>query len=110
MVNVYLDSASAHPYARENDELALHAVELTVPWNGWVVPVVTADEFRRFIASNASNDPRGAWNSESVVEIDGMLRYAGLDYAPDEWEEWLPFGTDEHGATTYAIDGWTWQA
>ncbi len=105
---VYLDAVDVHPYARENDELALHAVRIDGTWNGWLVPVVTASEFRRFISANANNDPRGSWSPSGVIERNGYLVYD--DRQHDDPDTWARVGTNPVGQALYTLEGWTWRA
>lgn len=105
---VYLDSAEIHPYAQTNDELALHAVRIDGTWNGWEIPVVTAAEFRRFIAANANNDPNGSWLASGVFEYTDTHSMVYDDGVHDEPDVWAFVGYDDDGNALYALDGWVW--
>lgn len=105
---VYLDSAEDHPYARANDELALHAVRIEGTWNGWQIPVVTAAELRRFICVNANNDPRGSWNPEGIAEVNDVLSYRSTDDPDDDSDTWQAIDYDDDDNALYALDGWVW--
>ena len=84
--------------------LTLNAVRLAEPWNGFVVPVVTASEFRRFVSRWAWNDPNGTWNPDGIREGDGALIYDDGENEPDVW---TVVGMDD-GTALYALSGWMW--
>lgn len=83
----------------------LHAVRFEDDWNGWKVPVATAEEFRRFITASQLEDPNGEWTGQIAANSDTLVYLRpDMDY-PDEWST---VGTDERGNALYALDGWTW--
>lgn len=65
-----------------NAELALSPLAYDVPWNGWVVPVVRATEYARFINAWARNDPNGTWGS--VIEADALDGRRYLIHVPND--------------------------
>lgn len=101
---VYLDQ----PVDERTDEIALHAVRIDGYWNGFAIPVVTAAEFRRFIAAQRRNDPNGMWGhgDGDIREGDGALIFD--DRESDEPQIWTVTGIDADGTALYSIDGWVW--
>ncbi len=78
-------------------------------WNGFPVPVATADAFVAYMAAlregeGGEVEPFPHDFMITVREGDGALVYEDVDGV----EEWVPVGVDESGARLYALDGWTW--
>ena len=95
----HTDDANRYPM------LALHAVRVDEHgWCGWHVPIVTAGEFRRYVAAWARIDPNGTWSPDGVVEGDGALVYDDGEHDKDVWEVCGMHG----GAPLYGLSGWCW--
>ncbi|MCM3662510.1 hypothetical protein M3148_16150 [Georgenia satyanarayanai] len=73
-------------------------------WNGFIVPLATADSFRAFVAAWKLVDPHGPWRLEGVRTEGDRLVYEDRDGAVDYW---VAGGTEDR-ATTYELDGWMW--
>lgn len=109
MRRVYLDTFDVFD---RNDyppaELALCAAAVHITSGAddpdWLVPWVTAAEFRRFIGAWKRNDPNGTWNPDGIAEGDGALVYS-CEVGRDVF---AVAGRDAHGAPLYALRGWRW--
>ncbi|HUG50153.1 MAG TPA: hypothetical protein VLZ78_04070 [Terrimesophilobacter sp.] len=80
-------------------------------WNGFHVPLLTADEYRAHIAALAANDPNGEWDLISIMETDeGVIMHSclecdpidGCDHTTDDL--WL----FEPGTDRAWLDGLVW--
>lgn len=110
---VWLDASAEDERTAEFDGLALHAIRLDGSWNGFAVPVVTAHEFRRFVAAWAANDRNGTWAPTNVAEVGGFLVYADNEgESLSSWRAAEPEALFVRGpaVTVYALDGWAWSA
>lgn len=92
---------------RDHPELLLVGGRRDRDWNGWAVPIVTADEFRRFVMAHALNDPNGSWNPDDVIEgNNALIHHWG---GPREFDVWVVADdANADGQPVYALDGWTW--
>lgn len=82
-------------------------------WNGFSVPLATADQVRDFIARSAANDRNGDWSSLTVEEWrDGHHEYVSVNRVigedVDTADTWEASGHTDDGDAVYALDGWCW--
>lgn len=95
---VYLESD-------ETREYPLNAAALDARWNGWEVPIVSADTLTRWAETFAA-----AIGERWTVEVRGdvlTLERSGDDSGyPDEWRA---IASGPH-AGLFALDGWVWIA
>ncbi|GAA2185012.1 hypothetical protein GCM10009785_35060 [Brooklawnia cerclae] len=127
IVSIHLDTEdpTTSP-ALEVDHVAARS------WNGWAVPVTTAQALRDFIAAWAEMDPNGTWRPQGIREawvnghgdiVDTMpgdddvaarpvLIYEDGESDPDVWEAARSRSgavlADGEWSTLYVLDGWTW--
>lgn len=76
-------------------------------WNGYLIPHVTVDAFKRFVAAWAQADRNGTFG-EVFVDGDSICHQPNDTYDDFYMETWpLVASTPE---PLYAIDGWTFVA
>lgn len=80
----------------------LAVTDIDGTWNGFAVPVVTADQFREIVAVLQAHDQASALrDAAKVVESDALYLLGD-----DEPERWKAVGVDAMGSPVYRIDGW----
>lgn len=78
-------------------------------WNGFHVPLMTAQAFNNYMQACQENDPNGEYWEHAFVEGD-TLRLPFWE-APEDREQdmvWPKVGHDTMGHDVYAIDGMVW--
>ena len=97
MPSVYVDNDI-------DQAVPLHCVRLGTPWNGWAVPIVTADQFADWLQRMAQEDRE--WSESQSWHTSYALHYSDESMS----ESWPTIGTELVDGTDvelYAIDGWT---
>lgn len=87
--------------------IALRATSISSDtWNGWIVPIVTATEFARWLEAMKAND--SAWEeSTATTDGNGNLAYSD-ENGNDTWQRHGVAVVDGWAVSTYALSGWTW--
>ena len=101
----------------EGTHVPLRAVTTGTGWNGFHVPILTADELIGYWAACEANDHgNGEWWARPFADAEGMLRLPHTEADVDDRSEdtvWEPCGSRRVGAgntfvPTYAVDGLLW--
>lgn len=97
-MRVYLDTDTEH-------QIPLECLGLRPErWNGYVVPIATAEQMATFVAAWRSADPNGTWGETYIRVHDGALVVTRNDSSnPDDWEVW-----EASTWRAYDVVGWTW--
>ncbi|AXQ52223.1 hypothetical protein SEA_YEET_228 [Mycobacterium phage Yeet] len=96
-----IDNVERADHDRYGLTLLAERVEFDHDEFGAVIPIATADEFRKFIARWTWNDPNGTFNVEGIAEGDGALKYT--DTEGNAWT-WTVAGMS-NGQPVYRITG-----
>lgn len=100
-VKVYIDAEDTI-YAPALEAVMVNATR----WNGWLVPVVTEQAFRDFIAASKADDPNGTYDVRGIMVTDEGLIYSTGDHDYDDM--WPMVGETSDGTPVYALAGWCW--